>query len=519
MRQSQALQIMMNSASVFLTGAPGAGKSYVLSNFVRYSRAWNIQVAVTASTGIAATQIAGVTIHSWSGIGISDSLNDQELAKIAARDRISRRFLEVQTLIIDEISMLPGRFLDSLDDLARKIRGIDAPFGGIQMILVGDMFQLPPISKGLSDFDFAFNSRSWRDLDPDPCYLTEQHRQEGDGLQEVLEAMRLGSLGPKHLEILESRTAIAPENRNEITRLYSHNIDVDTINQRHLDEIPMPTKRFTIVSRGESTSIETLRKGMLAPSDLDLKVGAEVMFVANDPNRQYANGTLGKVIDLDLEWPRVALARNGRVIEVEAHTWQREEDQKVTAEISQVPLRLAWAITIHKSQGMSLDAAEVDLKRSFTPGMGYVALSRVRRLDGLFIAGLNSMALRLNERIFELDRVLRARSEALAANTVDFDESIQTPQTHTLEIKDINTNILDHLKIWRRERSRSEGVPQYIIAHDVTLEEISRMLPKTDQELLGVKGIGPTKATKYGSDILEIVKKFAEPTWSQGELW
>lgn len=505
MRQAQALSVMMSGSPVFLTGAPGAGKSHVLNEFVRAARREKRKVAVTASTGIAATHIGGVTVHSWSGLGIRDSLTSRDLDVLATRDRLVTRYFGTDVLIIDEISMLQGSFLNMLDQLARAIRDLDVPFGGLQMVLVGDMFQLPPITRGAQETDFAFCSQSWRNLDPESCYLSEQHRHVGDELQNVLDAMRGDTLKEEHRHTLQSRTGLSPPPGDDVTRLYSHNVDVDAINQRHLDALTGKSHRFAMVTKGSAAAVAQLHKGMLAPAELELKVGAEVMFVANDQGKAYANGSLGHVIDLKDERPTVELASNHRKISVEPHTWQLEEDGLIRAEIKQLPLRLAWAITIHKSQGMSLDAAEVDLSRSFTPGMGYVALSRVRTLGGLYLAGLNSMALRLNERIFELDQDLRRKSDRLAALTEDYIKPSPTDSPDEVNVVATpDTEVLESLKRWRRNRATLDGVPTYVVAHDVMLAEIASQLPRDEKSLYRVKGMGKSRVANYGEDILQI---------------
>lgn len=506
MKQSQAMSVMMEGSSTFLTGAPGSGKSFVLNRFVSAARTRGRNVAVTASTGIAATHIGGVTIHSWSGLGIRDSLTERDIETIASRDRLVRRFLGCDTLVIDEVSMLSADFLDMLDRLAKAIRDSNHPFGGLQVILVGDMFQLPPIGRSGTKPRFAFESQAWHDLDPTPLYLTEQHRQSGDELLWILNAMRDGGFSKEHHSVLASRLEVSAKPNQNITRLYSHNVDVDSINQRHLDALVAPMRRYSAKTRGGTAGVETLSKGVLAPAQLDLKEGAEVMFVANDTVRGYANGTLGNVVGFDGEWPIVELLANQRRITVEPHKWQLEEDGSVRAELTQVPLRLAWAITIHKSQGMSLDAAQVDLSRSFTPGMGYVALSRVRTLDGLYLLGINEMALVLNEEIFDVDRTLHNRSNIIAKRTPEYSDPAPLTPAEERQRSASDISLFEALKHWRKSRASLDGVPAYVVAHDATLEEIVRCLPENDAALLRVKGMGASKVAQYGAEIYQTVR-------------
>ncbi|KJE75464.1 HRDC domain-containing protein [Ferrimicrobium acidiphilum] len=521
MRQAQALTRLASGDSVFLTGPPGAGKSHVLKEFVRLATRRGTAVAVTASTGIAATQIGGQTIHSWSGVGIRDHLDTSDIEAIASKDRLVHRYLTTDTLIIDEISMLSGSFLTMLDQLARTIRGTDAPFGGLQLVLVGDMFQLPPINRESDQVDFAFRSSAWRDLDPQACYLTEQHRQSGDALSQVLTAMRDGSFSQSQLDILKTRLGKEPTGAFKPTHLYSHNVDVDSMNAERLARIAGTPHSYNMDVRGAQTIVEPMKRGILAPEELTLKVGAEVMFVANDQNLRFANGSLGRVIDLSGPWPVVELAATSRRITVEPHSWVLEEDGVTKAEIRQLPLRLAWAITIHKSQGMSLDSAEIDLSRSFTPGMGYVALSRLRTLDGLFLKGLNSMALRLHPSIFDFDQTVRQASSRLGAETEDLivdDESDGQSPSDQIPAE-LDQDLLLRLKTWRRDRARADGVPAYVIAHDITLVEIAMRTPTTNAELRRVKGMGAARVARYGEAILALVANYLHPAPSQDSLF
>jgi ATP-dependent exoDNAse (exonuclease V) alpha subunit len=410
MTQSQAIEIMKGGANVFLTGAPGAGKTFTLNQFIEQAEQDYRRVAITASTGIAASHIDGVTIHSWAGIGIADKLTPSDFFRIE-RGRTADRIRSAQILIIDEVSMLHDYRLDMVNTVCQTIRGNNEPFGGLQVILVGDLFQLPPITKGTDDLEFVHHSRAWAALNLRVCYITEQHRQEGaDGLLEMLVAMRSRQVTPEHLALLRSRQIEAPEN---VTRLFTHNVDVDKLNAARLASIEGQTKYYSMQSDGDPYKVAAMKKNVLAPEKLELKVGAEVMFVANNFDEGFVNGTRGRVVRFtDKHKPVVATGDGFTEITVHRHTWaQRDERGRSLAEVRQYPLRLAWAITVHKSQGMSLDAAEVDLTRAFTPGMGYVALSRVRSLAGLFLTGFNDQALLMHEEIHALDEALRLDSD------------------------------------------------------------------------------------------------------------
>ncbi|HSX30717.1 MAG TPA: AAA family ATPase [Candidatus Saccharimonadales bacterium] len=509
MRQAQALRIMLEGSSVFLTGAPGAGKTYVLNEFIRRATRAGKNVAVTASTGIAATHIGGTTIHSWSGLGIKEVLTDWDRERLQANERLFKRYNAADVLVIDEVSMLHGHRLDMVNEVAKLLRASTEPFGGLQVILVGDLFQLPPIERGGGVPDFAHLSESWAELNPKICYLTEQHRQVGDELLDLLEAMRRGDVNELHEAALQERLREQRPGDLVVTRLYSHNMDVDTINQRHLKEIERDGKVYAMQTSGQAAKIEQLVKSVLAPEQLELKIGAEVMFVANNFPAGFVNGTRGKVVDFVDDLPLVLLP-NHREIKVERHSWKLEEDGKTRAEVAQLPLRLAWAITIHKSQGMSLDGAEIDLSRSFTPGMGYVALSRVRSMDGVYLTGINQMALAMHPLIFAFDGDLREASEALANITEDVapEEVSAKPGKDGVGVPaPYDEELFERLRLWRFKRAKADKVSAFIIAHNSLLEELARRKPKTEQALLGVKGFGRSKLEKYGPELLAIISE------------
>ncbi len=486
-----------------MTGAPGAGKTYVLNEFIKRAKKQGKDVAVTASTGIAATHIGGSTIHSWSGLGIRDFLTSRDRQQLAANAKLVKRYNACDVLVLDEVSMLHGARLDMVNDVCKLLRKSDKPFGGIQVILVGDLFQLPPVSRNSDTMDFAHLSEAWAELSPQICYLNEQHRQTGDGLLELLEAMRSGDLEEYHEDLLQQRMGKKPSALNQVTRLYAHNVDIDTVNNRHLAALSDDVHEYEMFTKGPAAKADQLKRSVLAPELLELKMGAEVMFVANNPASGFVNGSRGKIVDFKEDQPVVRLA-SGRNITVQQHSWKLEEDGKVKAEVVQLPLRLAWAITIHKSQGMSLDSAEIDLSKSFTPGMGYVALSRVRSLDGLYLIGINRMALQMHPQIYSFDTELRQASQALAVFTEETGDEVEAESEQSMGV---DSALLAELKAWRLRRADQDSVPAYIVAHDSVLEALATKPPISQQALLGIKGFGTAKADKYGPDILGVIAK------------
>ncbi len=408
MKQEEALNILKMGHSVYLTGEAGSGKTYVLERYISWLKERGIKVAVTASTGIAATHLEGSTIHSWSGIGIRDHITPMILDQMEQKRNLWNRFEETDVLIIDEISMLSGKFFDMCDMVARHLkRAPGEPFGGMQIVCSGDFFQLPPVDKGT---DYAFGSRAWEDLNPVVCYLTEQHRQGDTKLSELLSAIRQKRVAENHRSLLERRYGSEGSGNKKYLRLFTHNRDVDRINEEHLKMIKEKETTFEMRYKGNRSRTESLIRGCLAPELLRLKKGAEVMFVKNDHNGEYVNGTQGTVIGFEFGSP-IVQTRSGRKISADPASWKLEEDGKVLAEIKQIPLRLAWAVTVHKSQGMTLDEAEMDLSQCFVPGQGYVALSRVRSLEGIYLRGSNPMALEVDTRVTAADSSFNKRSK------------------------------------------------------------------------------------------------------------
>jgi ATP-dependent exoDNAse (exonuclease V) alpha subunit len=413
MLQKTALSILKLGHTTFLTGAAGAGKSYVLRDYISYLKRHGIRYAVTASTGIASTHIGGTTIHSWSGIGIKQNLNAYDIDALEEKQNLYKRWNETQVLIIDEISMLHASFVDMLDKLAKHMRRNDKSFGGIQVVFTGDFFQLPPVVKNTDTYQtdevFAFTSSSWRAAKPVICYLTEQFRQDDDILSSILNAIRAGEVEDEHFEYLKQ--ASEKKHEEDHIKLYTHNENVDSINKKAFDEIDGETHSYYMVAKGKASIVESLKKNCLAEEVLDLKIGAKVMCIKNSQDKQYVNGSLGVVVSFNDEDAPIVELVSGRKVTITADTWKIEEDGKIKAELSQLPLRLAWAITVHKSQGMTLDRASIDLSRSFASGQGYVALSRLKTLEGLHLQGFNVQALMIAEQVREADGVFRAKSD------------------------------------------------------------------------------------------------------------
>lgn len=421
MTQDEALKILKTGANVFLTGEPGSGKTYTINSYARWLREHGIEPAITASTGIAATHIGGMTIHSWSGIGVRDHLNEWDVAEIADKAHVKRRARNTEVLIIDEVSMLAGTVLEMLDVVLRAARERQEPFGGMQVVLVGDFFQLPPVVKRNAgptmeygddrDSVFAFRSRAWAQLNPIVCYLSEQHRQSDASFNQLLAVIRRGAAQDKAKQLLKSRTVREESAPADAPRLFSHNKDVDHLNTKRLSIMAGKPYAYTMDTRGPESVVASLKRGCLSPETLTLKVGARVMFTKNDLGRgAFANGTLGEVVSIAGDGVPTVKTVRGDTITVEPAEWVMGESGRILGRITQLPLRLAWAITVHKSQGMTLDEAVIDLREAFEYGQGYVALSRVRALSGLHLIGWNDRALETHPEVQEHDTEFKRRS-------------------------------------------------------------------------------------------------------------
>ena len=460
MNQETALKLLKAGENVFLTGSAGAGKTYTLNQYIQYLKARKVPVAITASTGIAATHMNGMTIHTWAGIGIKDFLSEDDLKRMEERKYLKENLKNAQVLIIDEISMLHGKQLNLVNKVLKHFKENDEAFGGIQVIVAGDFFQLPPVGRnGESNRDkFCFMSEAWVEAKFRICYLTEQHRQDDSALNDILNAIRAQQLSHEHIQQLQGTQQ---QNIGDtFTRLYTHNVDVDSLNLKHLNALDSHEHQFSARCDGNDKLLETLKSSVRAPEHLNLKLHAKVMFVKNNFDMGYINGSLGEVIGFDDseehgKLPKVQLT-DGSVLVVEPETWSVENDAgKVIASFQQIPLRLAWAITVHKSQGMTLAAAEINLSQTFEKGQGYVALSRLKSLNGLRLLGFNQQALELDSLAIKADA--RFQELSLAAETQFADADLT--QQHRTFIRHCGGTLNDQ-EIARNEKKISAKAKQ-----------------------------------------------------------
>lgn len=402
-QQVAALELLRGGANVFLSGMAGTGKSTTLLEFVgqAFSR-----VDVTATTGIAAlnlqqqfSQRAGVplpahTVYRWAGIGLGPAAGQDNasyyryLSDCPPRSRMAafHRVRRAECLVIDEISMLPGRVLDYLDHHCRELRGVQRPFGGIQVVAVGDFLQLPPVARW-GRYDWAFLARAWSEAHFVPCYLTNIHRQDEPDFVAALNSFRVGRISREVADTLASRVTMFVNRR--IVRLMTHNAQVDKWNDYQIGEIEGRETVYHAEFKGPDHETDFLRKNSITPDELALKLGARVMVTTNITSEHgellAVNGQCGTVRKMvDCRGVVVELD-SGVHIDLNRQTWRFDPQREDSATMKQIPLRPAYAITIHKSQGLTLDRAHIDIRAAREPGQAYVALSRLRSLRGLYL--------------------------------------------------------------------------------------------------------------------------------------
>lgn len=398
--QKAAFEIA-KSKSVLITGEAGTGKSYLLKALIEYFDNTGKNVSVTASTGTAAVNISGSTIFSWAGIGIGDKSKEDLARSVRKNKKAADRIRYCNVLIIDEISMIRGEILDKLNYVFKVIRESGRPFGGIHCIWLGDFLQIPCIPRG-GVYDFCFNSSSWKEQDPTVVQLKEIVRQDNKEFTSFLSQLRLGKISD--LSLLSSRfNAKLAESDVKPINIFCKNADVDVENRRELNKIKGKTHSFTAIDTGESRYIEMLDKNCLAARVVELKIGAQVMLLKNiDVESGLCNGSMGIVTKID-RVPFVSF--NGEEVMVDFEEWEIKEQQatasgklknKTLAKRKQIPLKLAYAATVHKTQGQTLDRAKIDLTGAWEYGAHYVAISRVRKIEDISIVPFNVSQIKAN---------------------------------------------------------------------------------------------------------------------------
>jgi ATP-dependent exoDNAse (exonuclease V) alpha subunit len=378
--QKSALEILRGSDNVFLTGAAGSGKSFLLRAFLQEK-----PIPVLASTGAAAILVGGRTFHSFFGLGIMEGGVEATVKRALTNKRLKTRLKKAGAVIIDEVSMISGSTLRAAEMIARGCRGRDVPWGGLRIIAVGDFAQLPPVNPFSQQKEWAFANSVWTDSAFRTVSLNKIMRTSDVHFLEVLNKIRVGHVDSRVREFLDSR--MKEPNSDDLTRLFPHKANVETYNLEKLKEIDHPVQVYQTSYSGSAIDIENFKKHAPIPEAISLKLNALIMLRQNDPAGRWVNGSLGRIENMTDSLLKIGL-ENGKLVEVEkAEFTLLNADGLPVVSAENFPVTLAWAMTIHKSQGTTLDAMLVDLRRIWEPGQAYVALSRVRNPEGLFIEG------------------------------------------------------------------------------------------------------------------------------------
>ena len=445
--------VVEESKSVFFTGSAGTGKSVLLREIIKELHRKHAKrpdsVAVTASTGIAACNIGGVTIHSFAGIGLGKETVAQLVNKIRKNRKAAARWARTQVLIIDEISMVDPALLDKLEEIARLMRKKpDRPFGGIQLVITGDFFQLPPVNPG-GNVTFAFDAQCWNKVVQHKVNLTQVFRQKDESFVTMLNEMRFGKLSQKTIDAFKKLERVPTYDAEIVpTELFPMRQEVDRANMERLNALQTESQSYMAQDGGTlvGEARDRVLQNSIALPVLHLKKGAQVMLIKN-LDETLVNGSVGKVVDFmddaeydkqtgamdvlsDLskedrekitrmaskrKWPLVRFhLANGQTRDYLARpeSWKTElPDGEVQASRTQVPLILAWAMSIHKSQGQTLPCCKINLNRVFEKGQAYVALSRATSLEGLQVLGFRPDKVMAHPRVIQWSQSLIALSD------------------------------------------------------------------------------------------------------------
>jgi len=528
--------------NLFLTGKAGTGKTMFLQDIKRHTKK---KYVVLAPTGIAAINAGAMTIHSFFQFGFGPYIKGvhQEQKYNFSKSKLEL-INEMELLIIDEVSMVRADVMDHINDSLQRLRKNFSPFGGVQVLMVGDLQQLPPVVSDTENAELAkqykslyfFDSKALRSTSYYCVELQKVYRQTDQHFVEILNRSRCGALLPADVEQLNSRynKTFRPGAENYI-RLVTHNKQADEINEREL--AALEGCEFTFPAEVSSGFNED---AFPTSPNLVLKKGAQVMFIRNDPERRFVNGSLGVIEEISEEAIWVSLSDSQDIIEVKKMTWEDvkytydKQSNKIVTEVrgtfQQYPLRMAWAITVHKSQGLTFDRAIIDVHSAFSPGQAYVALSRCRTLEGIVLSAPVSAS------VFFVDEIVKKYLETITMDPdmlmdvigyepFDYDrKAVETPLTTAIEDAEIatvtesdvpdviyNQNIYDALRLWRRNTAYDKQVRAFMVFGNKTLRNISAAMPASAEELSRVYGVGPHIIEEYGPAILDVIARSLSP--------
>ena len=414
--QNLAFQAYLAGKNILITGQAGTGKSHLVKKIVGHCERNRRNVAVTAMTGAAACLINGKTLHSWGSLGIGNRSAQVTAEKIMNAWPKKQKWRKVKVLIVDEVSMMNASFFELFEKVARIVKQSDLPFGGIQVILLGDFYQLPPVAKFGEDNRFCFESERWEEVIHEKITLTEIMRQKDVQFQKLLGEVRIGQVSPESILLLHSRIGVEPDLSTGIipTMLYSTKVAVEKINKTEFDKLPTPDvmeydATYEIVGERKSKMRQEeqqrwediIDKEFNYEKTLQLAAGAQVMLLKNlDQEKGLVNGSRGVIVGFDEKDLPMVRFLNGEteVIGYQDYSYEISAVTEIVAK--QIPLALAWCTTIHKSQGQSLDSVKINIgKGIFEFGQSYVALSRARTLEGLYIEDFDLNKIKVHPKV------------------------------------------------------------------------------------------------------------------------
>ncbi|MBX7230559.1 MAG: AAA family ATPase [Bdellovibrionales bacterium] len=409
--QAQALQILQGSDNVFLTGAAGSGKSFLINSFLKGK-----DIPVLASTGTAAILVGGCTFHSFFGLGIMEGGFDKTVQKALKDRNLVRRLNKTKTVVIDEISMISSMTLQAAETISRMVRKSESPWGGIRIIVVGDFAQLPPVSIGFHEKLWAFQSTTWAMSHFHPVVLTEIMRSTDSEYLHILNRVRQGLVDNKVIHFLQEKQNSFKKNYLQLemtTRLFSHRDHVEKYNLRQLEKIKHELFEFKTQYFGASLDVQKFKKLAPIPENIVLKKEALVMLRQNDVHKRWVNGSVGVIKKIQENELRIEL-QSGENISVEKTEFKLlNADGTPLVVAINFPINLAWAMTIHKAQGVTLDQLTVSLAHVWEPGQAYVALSRARNSQGVFVEDWNTKSIKADPKVMSYYRGLMHQNAEL----------------------------------------------------------------------------------------------------------
>jgi ATP-dependent DNA helicase PIF1 len=411
-QQQIALELLQSGENIFITGGAGSGKSFLIRHFMKTVDPKSMPIL--ASTGAAAVLLGGRTFHSFFGLGIMEGGPQETYHRMKDEPKLHKRLNQVEGVIIDEISMIPSSALEVAENLARHTRKSSLPWGGMRVIVVGDFAQLPPVTRTGQRREWSFQSSIWQQSGFQVAELTKNQRTYDSVFLDVLKDVRQGRVTALVKDYLDHKIREHDE-EDETTRLFPRRDQSEIFNNKKLAQIPTEEVKIPSIYLGQEKLVEALKRNSPVPGELTLKVGAKVLFLQSDPSKRWVNGTKGTVVDIEAD-----------KITVEKETWRhvtvektqfslQDAEGRTVASVINFPLTLAYATTIHKSQGATLDEIWVDLSRLWEPGHAYVALSRLRSGDGLKLLGWRPQSIITDPSVLEFYQNLNSltRSEQM----------------------------------------------------------------------------------------------------------